>query len=87
MRASLALLGTYLGVAFVLEIVAVLVSEAIGVLAPHASLFVFLFLYMAALWAGWGIAVRINERMMPETDEERAARMPTPSAQLRPRTA
>lgn len=89
MRASLALLGTYLGVAFILEAVAVLISQAIGAVAPQGSLFAFLALYIGALWAGWPIAVRINERMMPETDEERRARAPKTSGlrELRPRTS
>lgn len=73
MPASLALLGTYIGVVVPLQVVAIVLSQIVGAVSPSASLFVFLGLYVTALGVGWPIAVRITDRLMPETEEERAA--------------
>jgi flagellar biosynthesis protein FliP len=92
MAASLALMGIYLGIMVVLQTVSVVLSELSALVAPAASLFVFLALFAVMFVVGWPIAVRIVDRLIPETEEERAAartvkeRTAPRPRELRPRT-
>ena len=93
MRASLALIGIYLGIMIGLQTVSVVISELVALVAPSASLFVFLGLFAVMFVVGWPIAVRIVDWLIPETDEERVAakvvkdRIASLTRDLRPRTA
>jgi hypothetical protein len=92
MAASLALMGIYLSIMVVLQTAAVVLSELVALLAPAASLFVFLGLFAVMFVVGWPIAVRTTDRLIPETEEERAAartvkeRAAPRARALRPRT-
>jgi hypothetical protein len=75
MTPALALLATYLVVTIVLQVVGFFVSRAVGYFDPTISLMTFLVLFMGMFWAGWPIAVRIVDRLVPETERERNVRI------------
>jgi hypothetical protein len=72
---SLSLLGIYLGIVAVLQVGAVMASQLVGLVVPAASLMAFLVLFIAVFAAAWPIAVRVAYLLMPETADERAARL------------
>ena len=73
MRETLGLMAIYLGLVTVLQVANVFIAHMISMAAPQASLLVFLGLFICGFGLSWPIAVRISHRLMPETDEERAA--------------
>jgi hypothetical protein len=75
MTPSLALLGMYLVVTAILQVVGFFISRAVGYFDPTISLMTFLVLFMGMFWAGWPVAVRIVDYLIPETERERNVRM------------
>lgn len=67
MNAALVLMGAYILVTMVLQVLFFLVSEAVDKISPDWSLLVFLVLFMCAYGFAWPIAVRITE---PKTVED-----------------
>lgn len=87
MRASLSLLGIYLGLVLVLQAVSIATSQLVGLVAPMASLFVFLALYFLMFVIAWPIALRLSYRFVPETEEERVEqnrKAPTTTGRMAP---
>jgi len=75
MAPSLILLGTYLLVIVVLQILGYFVSRAVGHFDPTLSLMTFLILFIGMFGLAWPIAVRLIDRLVPETEHERAQRL------------
>jgi len=71
MRETLSLMGIYIVIVAVLQVCNGFISYGVEKVAPAASLFVFLGLFVSVFAFAWPIAVRISHRLMPETDEER----------------
>jgi hypothetical protein len=75
MKPALALLGMYIAVTLVLQFCGFLVSRMVGYIDPTMSLMTFLICFMGMFWLGWPIAVRIIDRLIPETELERGVRL------------
>jgi hypothetical protein len=68
MNPTLILIGAYLVVTIVLQLIGFVISRAVDQVAPSVSLLVFLTLFLGSFGLGWPIAVRITQ---PKTAEGR----------------
>jgi hypothetical protein len=68
MNPTLILIGAYLVVTIVLQLIGFVISRAVDQIAPSVSLLVFLTLFLGSFGLGWPIAVRITQ---PKTAEGR----------------
>ena len=68
MNPALVLIGTYILVTMVLQVLGFVISRGVDEIVPSLSLFVFLGLFMYSFGLGWPIAVYITQ---PKTAEGR----------------
>jgi hypothetical protein len=68
MNPALVLIGAYILVTMVLQLLGLVISRGVDQLVPSLSLFVFLGLFMCSFGLGWPIAVYITQ---PKTAEGR----------------
>jgi hypothetical protein len=52
----------FIGFVFVGDIAAVLVASMVEPFSKHASLMIFLALFISVFWGAWLLAVRVTER-------------------------
>jgi hypothetical protein len=74
MKPALALLAMYVVVTIALQFVGFLISRMVGYIDPTMSLMTFLVFFMGMFWVAWPVAVRIVDRLIPETELERGVR-------------
>jgi hypothetical protein len=71
MNPALVLIGMYIIVTAALQFGGFLISLAVSEFYPSMGLMTFLALFMGMFFLGWPIAVRISERLTPETEDDR----------------
>ena len=68
MNPALVLIGTYILVTMVLQLLGFVISRGVDMAVPSLSLLVFLSLFLGSFGLGWPIAVYITQPKPPRAD-------------------
>jgi hypothetical protein len=74
MNPALALIGVYIVLTAVLQLVGLGISWVVGEFDANLSLMTFVILFLGMFWLAWPIAVRLSGAMYPDIKVEPASK-------------